>query len=348
MNRALLRSPAFARDLRAWLKRRPAMAASIGVASPHNCGSFPSGGIITFAHERLLPVSKVHPKEKRFMRCFSFTLGLALAGATVAWAADKPPKGKPPNQPPASKADKKPAEEAAKDDDPSVAEQVSAVEKQKEIVKKYRETEDAAERRKLREEYDALQPDPEKYAKIVDKHYANPAVFPALQFLLNYPAHSDKALAFITKYHVDNPEVGSVCLQSVAVAVALRETEGAEKLIRAVIERSKSDDARGLAYLALGKLFSARADQQGVSDAKRAKLREEAKEALTTVTEKYADVDASGRNAGDWAKTILFEVEHLAIGLPVPDLAGHDLEGAEFKLSDYRGKVVFLDFWAHW
>ena len=25
-----------------------------------------------------------------------------------------------------------------------------------------------------------------------------------------------------------------------------------------------------------------------------------------------------------------------------------DLDGVEFKLSDYRGKVVFLDFWGDW
>jgi peroxiredoxin len=34
--------------------------------------------------------------------------------------------------------------------------------------------------------------------------------------------------------------------------------------------------------------------------------------------------------------------------MEVPDLRGEDLDGKTFKLSDYRGKVVFLDFWAHW
>ena len=284
------------------------------------------------------------------MRSFSFTLGLVLAGASVAWAANKPPKGKPPNQPPASKADKKPADkDVAAGTDESVADQVAAIQtdfdqKQAEIIKRYRATDDQAERNKILAEYNALQAErTAKYFAIVEKNPTDPAVFSALQTLAYDQQHSAKALALIVKHHLDHDQVGGICLQ-----LGMRGDPAAEKLIRAVIERSKSDDARGLALLALGKLLSDRADQQDVSDAKRAKLREEAKEALTTVSEKYADLDASSRNAGEWAKSILFEIENLAIGLPVPDLAGQDLEGAEFKLSDYRGKVVFLDFWAHW
>lgn len=35
-------------------------------------------------------------------------------------------------------------------------------------------------------------------------------------------------------------------------------------------------------------------------------------------------------------------------GNRVPEIAGKDLDGKEMKLSDYRGKVVMLDFWAFW
>jgi outer membrane biosynthesis protein TonB len=38
-----------------------------------------------------------------------------------------------------------------------------------------------------------------------------------------------------------------------------------------------------------------------------------------------------------------FEIGNLA-----PDIRGDDLDGQTFKLSDYRGKVIVLDFWGHW
>jgi peroxiredoxin len=38
----------------------------------------------------------------------------------------------------------------------------------------------------------------------------------------------------------------------------------------------------------------------------------------------------------------------LAIGNQAPEIRGQDLNGRFFKLSDYRGKVVVLDFWGTW
>jgi len=35
-------------------------------------------------------------------------------------------------------------------------------------------------------------------------------------------------------------------------------------------------------------------------------------------------------------------------GRPAPDFEAVDLDGKAFKLSDYRGKVVLIDFWATW
>lgn len=51
---------------------------------------------------------------------------------------------------------------------------------------------------------------------------------------------------------------------------------------------------------------------------------------------------------GEIAKRELFELEHLQVGCVAPDIEGHDLDEIPFKLSDYQGKVVMLDFWGHW
>lgn len=36
------------------------------------------------------------------------------------------------------------------------------------------------------------------------------------------------------------------------------------------------------------------------------------------------------------------------IGRLAPEIVGQDVDGQPMKLSDYRGKVVMLDFWGHW
>ncbi|MFK7768315.1 MAG: peroxiredoxin family protein [Mariniblastus sp.] len=48
------------------------------------------------------------------------------------------------------------------------------------------------------------------------------------------------------------------------------------------------------------------------------------------------------------AEKELFALRNLAIGKTAPEIVAKDLDGVEFKLSDYRGKVVLLDFWGDW
>jgi hypothetical protein len=43
-----------------------------------------------------------------------------------------------------------------------------------------------------------------------------------------------------------------------------------------------------------------------------------------------------------------FAIEKLKVGAVAPDIEGKDMDGVAFKLSDYKGKVVLLDFWGYW
>ncbi len=69
----------------------------------------------------------------------------------------------------------------------------------------------------------------------------------------------------------------------------------------------------------------------------------EAQEALDT-----AEALAQGTDLADRIAAPRFQRENLQIGMEVPDIEGEDLDGVAFKLSDYRGKVVVLDFWGDW
>ena len=55
-----------------------------------------------------------------------------------------------------------------------------------------------------------------------------------------------------------------------------------------------------------------------------------------------------GSRAARRAKGLLTEMDRLQIGKEAPDFEAVDAAGAKFRLSDYRGSVVIVDFWSGW
>ena len=43
-----------------------------------------------------------------------------------------------------------------------------------------------------------------------------------------------------------------------------------------------------------------------------------------------------------------YEEKYISVGAQAIDFTGTTFEGHEFKLSDYKGKVVLLDFYGFW
>lgn len=60
-----------------------------------------------------------------------------------------------------------------------------------------------------------------------------------------------------------------------------------------------------------------------------------------------ADTAADEQLASEIRATIDLR-ERFGPGNVAPDIAGIDLDGVAFRLTDYRGKVLFLDFWGDW
>ncbi len=44
----------------------------------------------------------------------------------------------------------------------------------------------------------------------------------------------------------------------------------------------------------------------------------------------------------------MLAMQHMAPGTVAPEIIGTDVGGKQMKLSDYRGKVVMLDFFGNW
>ncbi len=118
----------------------------------------------------------------------------------------------------------------------------------------------------------------------------------------------------------------------------------AEKYRRPFYEKllsvSPVDEVKAAALIGLGR--------DGLRDASAEK--EEARGRLREVIEKYKDVPYRLGTAGDMADALLnpHPAAALEIGQPAPEIVGKTADGKPLKLSDFRGKVVVLDFFGDW
>jgi thiol-disulfide isomerase/thioredoxin len=128
-------------------------------------------------------------------------------------------------------------------------------------------------------------------------------------------------------------------------------------LLRSVKDKNTDRTARGQAALGLAWLAKREfvmAEFKGEPETER--LASEAEKAFESVVREFGDC-GNLRTLGarpatatlrEEAEAELFEIRRLRIGKVAPDIEGEDLNGTRFKLSDYRGKVILLVFWASW
>jgi peroxiredoxin len=115
-----------------------------------------------------------------------------------------------------------------------------------------------------------------------------------------------------------------------------------------VLKEGSGHEARGLAAYWLAYRLGESVNDE-LSGPRAEHAAKEAESLLRLVTEKYADVSTEKREPlGKRAEIALNELHRLAVGHVAPDIEGEDGDGKHFRLSDYRGKIVVLDFWGHW
>ena len=104
-----------------------------------------------------------------------------------------------------------------------------------------------------------------------------------------------------------------------------------------------------LAFLAAleGRLTHPRSRSAALSQLGASALREGRDAEARPYFEAVASLDADSFHVVA-AEGHLYEIDHLAIGMEAPDFAALTLDGDSLRLSDLRGRVVLLDFWATW
>ena len=123
-------------------------------------------------------------------------------------------------------------------------------------------------------------------------------------------------------------------------------SEKAEALHRTLLEKNNFDSVKASATYSLQALLNKQVKTLEGKDAET--MTAEIESLRETLMKQYPEaVDSSGITFVARVKARMY-ARNLDIGKMVPDIVGSDLDGVEFKLSDYKGKVVLLDFWGDW
>jgi AhpC/TSA family len=185
----------------------------------------------------------------------------------------------------------------------------------------------------------------DKFLELIRNHPKDPAALDAFRRLLAMGdgPQNREAAKLVIDHWIENERIADVCKTLVYYS-----GDAGDTLLRAAIVRSPHRNVQGYARFCLALSLKTRADRWGNGQpADRKPLEREAEQLLQQVLDKYADLNYSQTLARS-PEAELFELRHLAIGKVAPDIEAEDLDGKRMKLSDYRGKIVLLDFWGSW
>lgn len=233
-----------------------------------------------------------------------------------------------------------------------------------------REAKSEEERRRVRNESCV---GPEQYTlffqMLARLHPSDPAARDALIWNAAHDPSSseaEEAMIILARDHVDSDRLGPVC-----DAVGFVPFAKAETFLRTVAEESPHREVRARAAFGLAvilKRWFDNADLLADADSPRgrrmvelfgepvaARVREDPRAIAEEAERLFEQVRATAGDAtyfrwrlAEVAEWTLSEMRDMAVGKPAPEIVADDLDGRPMKLSDFRGRVVVVSFWASW
>ena len=189
---------------------------------------------------------------------------------------------------------------------------------------------------------------------LIRAHPADPAAFEGIILLpgLMRTFLDPDLVAIVRAHFLDDPRMGRLC-----EVLHYRTEDWSQDILLHVASKHPDRKVRGLATYALGMLYRESSQRMFAgrqrTDSEVGHEWVHAAKAFTQVTTDYADVtsvDGSYKLA-DKAKAELVRIANLPnlkVGKVAPEITGEDLDGKPLRLSDHRGKVVVVCFWATW
>ncbi len=191
---------------------------------------------------------------------------------------------------------------------------------------------------------------------IAEKLAGKPEAIPALIWLVRenfgFPGMSSDnsaskwALTQLAQDHAADPHVLSGMDMTPMIAMSVGE-ELLISFLETVAKKNPDRQIQGQAQLSMAEILyeeSPMMMMMGMGDkTNRTEKKKRAEKILRRLVKDFA-----GSEIAEQAEEQLFIIDHLQIGMTAPETAGVDVDGKKIKLSDFRGKVVLMVYWATW
>lgn len=196
-----------------------------------------------------------------------------------------------------------------------------------------------------------------KFKAWAEDHAGKPEAVPALVWILRNgqgAGESGKksavswALDRLAKDHAGDPGLKD----ALGSMMYLGWEVGDDRMIdfyESVLERNRDDDVLAGTNFNLAFTLYNRSQKEGgpreggAGKAQQGKDRKRAIALFRKVATEFKESKSAERAQG-----YIYEIENLQIGMKAPEIVGKDVKGREIKLSDFRGRVVVVDFWGFW
>ncbi|QVL31555.1 TlpA family protein disulfide reductase [Telmatocola sphagniphila] len=250
-------------------------------------------------------------------------------------------------------AQDKPKEEAKKSETPTRTEEYKSIVKesqtaQQEFLKTYRESKDKDAKNKALEGYRAA---PKKYVpammNLVKAKPDDDVGFDGALFILSSVRDSKEgkeAIEILRKHHLTNPKMANAVMM---ISFALGKESTAflkEVYAKSPDKKVKALSLRTMASQLTDDCVNYLTSEKDVKEKSVASLK-----LWEQLEREFADVEwYPGRKMGEDAQDNIYMIKNLLPGGKPLEISAEDTEGKALKLSDFKGKVIMLDFWGTW